>query len=191
MSNDVTSFFKVLGAIVIPGGFIIGTIYLGKHLYDLKNVCYNIAGFKIKNISGGAVDLEITLEVKNPSGVTVKIKGYDIDIAINGTAIASVKNSAEKVLEAYAVSYLSVPIKMSYDKFVNKVKWDEILAYFISGKTDKIFVNLNGKFLGEVAKIPVSTGIKLDYSLAEIQHLVKSPSKPCVTGKVKRNKNIS
>ena len=170
-------------AIVIPLGCY---AYLTVRL--LSKICYNIHAFKIKNISGGSINLVITLAVKNPSNVNIKIEGYNMVVKINGQGVASIKNSNERVLESDAVSLLDIPIVLSYDKFLTKVKWDEIFGYFLSGKTDKIFVSLEGRFLGDVAKIPVSTGIKFNYSVAEIMSILKAPSQPCVTGKVKRDK---
>lgn len=170
-------------AIVVPLGFY---AYFSVRL--LSQICYNIHSFKIKNISGGTIDLIVTLAVKNPSNINIKIEGYTMDVKINGQEVAKINNNREKILESGATSLLDIPISLSYDKFLTKVKWDEILGYFLTGKTDKIFVNLDGRFLGAVAKIPVSTGVKLDYSVAEIMQMLKEPSKPCVTGKVKRSK---
>lgn len=179
-----------IAAVVLPGGFIIGGIVAGFKLYSLTKICFNIYGFKIKDVNPKTIALDITLEVKNPSDIDIKIKGYDIDVLLNKFKVASLKSSAVKILKADDVSYLVLPININHQEIYDTIRSKELLTDFLLKQYDKIGVSLEGKFLGEAVKIPVSTNIKMNYTVAEILKMKDAPSVPCITGKVKRVKTL-
>ena len=88
MSRELRIFFALVAAVVIQGGIITGI-----SVYQLSKICYNIYGFKIKNIDSKYVSFELILEVKNPSKVAIKIEGYDINVNLDKFKVATVKNS--------------------------------------------------------------------------------------------------
>ena len=59
------------------------------------------------------------------------------------------------------------------------VKSKEIILNFLSRKLDKISLNLEGKFIGEMAKLPIKKDVSINYTLQEVLDESKKPSMPC------------
>lgn len=172
-------------AIIIPGG-----TYAAIAAYWLGKICYNIYGFRILSADSKYVSIELTLEVKNPSSINITIEGYDLGVSLNNFKVAQIESKDLKVLSAGAVSYLNIPIKINHQEVFGAVKSGEFITNVLLKNFDKINVALGGKFLGEILKIPVSTKIKMNYTVAEILKMRENESAPCVTGKVKKEKPI-
>jgi LEA14-like dessication related protein len=168
MNQSVTSFLKVLGAIVIPGGFLLGGIYVGSLIRDFKNIDYKFFAFKIKSAGAGFIDLTISLEIINPSNANIDILGYSFDATVNGINAAAIKNTTPKTLTKKSSSVLEIPITIKYLELINKTDWNKIVEYFLTGKTDKIFVTLNGYISGKVAKIPITKKIGVSASVKDL-----------------------
>jgi len=176
MTREWRIFLTALGIVVIPGG-----IYAGITAHFLTKICYKLWGFKIVDVSNKAVKFELIIMVKNPARVDLNIEGYEFDVEVNGVPVARIENNNEKVIDGQGVSYLTIPISFGYEKFIKKTNWAELVALFITGQSDKIFISLNGKFMGGIFKIPISRKVKVKMSLAEIakNSESKTESVPC------------
>ena len=164
-------------AVVIPLGF-----YAYFTVKLLTQIGVRIYGGRIKSVGAGFIDLVITLEITNPSNVPIEIEGYNMKVDINGAGVADIKNSNPKELKAHAVSLLDIPITIKYLEFANKTKFNELLQYFLTSKTDKISVTVNGGILGSVAKIPVATGIK---AVTNLRDIIEKKNPKVNVGKIK------
>lgn len=163
MTREWRIFLTALGIVVIPGG-----IYAGITAHFITKICYKLWGFKIIDVNNKSIKFELVVMVKNPARIDLNIEGYEFDVAINGVDVARIESSTEKVIEGNGVSYLTIPVSFGYEKFVKQTKWSEILALFITGQSDKIFITMKGKFMGGVFKIPISRRVRVKMSLAEI-----------------------
>jgi len=165
MNKTWRNVLAISAAIIIPLG-----MYAYISLKLLTQITFKVFRFKVKSIGAGFIDLIITLEVKNPANVSVDIEGYNMEVKINDVSVAVIKNNEEKELKPHATSLLNIPITIKYLEFVSKSKFNLLMEYFVTGKTDKIFVNLDGNILGSVAKVPISTSIKVGMSVKEIMN---------------------
>jgi len=176
MTREWRIFLTALGIVVIPGG-----IYAGITAHFLTKICYKLWGFKIVDIGKKDIKFNLVIMVKNPARVDLNIEGYEFDVEVNGVPVARIENNNEKVIDGQGVSYLTIPISFGYEKFIKKTNWAELVALFITGQSDKIFISLNGKFMGGIFKIPISRKVKVKMSLAEIakNSESKTESVPC------------
>lgn len=170
MANEspIISALKVIGAIVIPGGFIVGSVYLGNQVRNFKKIDYKVYGFKIKNIGGGVIDLILSLEIHNPSAINLDVNGYSFDATVNGIKAAAINSDAKRTLLKRSKSILDIPITIKFAELINKTDWAKIIESYITGNTDKIFVNLDGYISGSVAKIPITRKIGVSASVKDL-----------------------
>lgn len=150
-------------AIIVPLG-----IYAYISVKLLTQISVKVFGFKIKSAGAGFIDIVLTLEVSNPANVSVDIEGYNMAVKLNGAPVADVKNTTPRELKAGTSSLLDIPITIKYLEFVSKAKFNELLTYILTAKTDKIVVTLEGDILASVAKVPVATSIKATLTAKDI-----------------------
>lgn len=165
----------VAAAILIPGG-----TYAAITAYWLGKISCKFDWIKILSIDPKFISLEIILQVKNPSAVSIKIEGYDLGVSLDGFKVAQIKSKEVKVLKAGEVSYLSIPVKINHQEVFGAVKSGEFLANILLKSFDKINVSLEGRLLAEVLKVPVSTKVKLNYTVAEILKMKEESKAPSV-----------
>lgn len=161
-------------AILVPFG-----IYAAIGIKMLTQICYKISGFKLLYVDFKKVSFELKIKVKNPSKIKVEIHGYDLGIKINGTKVGTVSDTFKTVLESKQVTEVTVPITVQLDKVFDKVKSQEVMTLFLTRNLSKLLLSVNGKFIGEVLKYPISTNINIAYTIADIQKTMNEPSMPC------------
>lgn len=77
--------------------FGIGSLGFGAYLYYkrqlevLEDITYKVVGVKISTYNPFSV--EISTELTNDSEISFTIKGYDIDVVVNGQKVAEIKNA--------------------------------------------------------------------------------------------------
>lgn len=162
--------------ILIPAGF---GIYVGVNVYHLLQICYNIKKYEIVNINLSTLSLRLTLQIKNPSGLSVGMDGYEMVVLLNGVRVAAIVNSTPKVLESGQYTDVVIPITIQWNKTFTKSQAGEILQYFMQKQYDKIIFNISGQFNGSLLKIPIHKKINMNYSLEEIVKNMDTPSQPC------------
>ena len=67
-------------------------IYYKRQLEMLKNISYKVVGVDILEYT--PLTLQVSTELTNNSEVAFTIKGYDIDVIVNGIKVARVKNAS-------------------------------------------------------------------------------------------------
>lgn len=164
-----------IGAVIaIPGGFFIGASVIA-----MKKICYKVSGFNIISINKNNIKFELLIKVKNPSKINIQIEGYDFNVGINNVQVAKILNSTSKTLKPQQVSEVAIPINIDTDAVFGAVKSKEIIFSFLTRNLDKISLTLNGKFIGEMAKIPIKKAVSINYTLQQILDESKKPSMPC------------
>lgn len=175
MSRGWAIFLSLLAVVGIPGG-----IYVGVNVYMLTKVCFSMAGYKFKGFDkDGNVLLDFSINVKNPSNLSVDVYGYSIDIDLNGNFGANVKSDKHKKLIAKELAILTLPVKIDVVKTFGAVKSKEVINHFLLGAFDKIVVNLKGQAIGRVLGVKVNLPVDFKYTLKEILDIMSKPSIPC------------
>jgi LEA14-like dessication related protein len=174
LSRNVKILMAIGAAIAIPGGFIIGASIIA-----MKKICYKVSGFNMLSIDTKNIKFELLIKVKNPSKINIQIQGYDFNVKINNVQVAKINNSTKKTLIPQQVSEIAVPIDIDVNAIFGAVKSKEIILNFLSRKLDKISLTLEGKFIGEMAKIPIKKDVSINYTLQEVLDESKKPSMPC------------
>jgi LEA14-like dessication related protein len=111
MANNSKIVWAVGGGVAILVGFL---YYLKVNAMKLLDITYRFQNFKIKSASLRNVDLEAEVVLTNPSQLSFKITGYDINVQFEGTNIANLKRSDSNV-PIGANSSVTIPLDVQFD----------------------------------------------------------------------------
>ncbi|KKS77126.1 MAG: hypothetical protein UV51_C0010G0031 [Candidatus Woesebacteria bacterium GW2011_GWC1_42_9] len=174
MSKTAKIALLIAAAIIIPGGIVAGV-----GAYQLFRICTKVNYYKFNGIDVRYINLEFGIMVKNPGFINVDILGYNLDIFINGTKVASAVNSSTKRLSAKQRSNLVIPVLVDYTKSLGAVFSAQLLKFFANKQFDKIIVSIDGVMNARLLGVPSSIKINEKYSLREIQEIMDAPEQPC------------
>ena len=173
MTRGWTIFLAATAAIVIPGG-----IWAGVGIAALRKIGSKVVKYQITKIEKSSLGMSITVLVKNPSEFRILIRGYNINIALNGVNLGNITDRTTKIIKANTQSTLVIPVNFSLEKRPAEEKkiLNQVLINFATLQYKKINVSLNGKFRGEILKIPVPVQIDMNYTFEEIIKAIDEPS---------------
>ncbi|MEK6879111.1 MAG: hypothetical protein AABY22_05855 [Nanoarchaeota archaeon] len=165
--------FGIIAALVL----IPGAIFVGIGVRLLSKINFKVKSFKVKSLDAQYINIDLVLDVINPSKLDVKIDGYNINVFLNGIKVANLISIYKKTLKGEETSLLTLPIAIDFKKSFGQILSKEIIGYFLTRNYEKIVIRLSGNFKGEILKIPISTKIDITYTLAEIEKLMEESKK--------------
>ena len=99
------------------GSFGVGAyLYYSRQIKLLEKLTYKVVGVKIEKFT--PLTIIISTELTNQSEISFTIKGYDIDVVVNGQKVAKVKNAKmNEVLKGFgAKSNINVVTKLAINE---------------------------------------------------------------------------
>jgi len=119
-----------------------------KDLVNIKDPELNLKNAELSDLSFDKADLLLDIEIKNPNNYSLKLDGFNYDLAINKTPFVNGKQEGGQTIKANGSSMFQVPIELKYknlyDTFQslankNSVDYDILLGFDfnlpLAGKT--------------------------------------------------------
>ncbi len=170
--------FKYKGLIIvlsILGLASAGAIYLWNQTKKLADFCFDFSGYKITNVTLLNMAVDVYLSIKNKSNLDVIIKGYDLDVYVNGNFISKVTNTNEQQLPANTKQNFTVSVNFNPTTLLKgSLTKDNILNALID--RSKVVFEFKGVLSASFAGVNVSSfPIAIKSSLAD---MIPDPNKP-------------
>jgi LEA14-like dessication related protein len=106
---------------------------------------YSILGTRIKTITPQYLDMELKMEIKNLSGISLTVADFDMDVFVDGVKIGSAQKRDAYNIPKYGTNELTFNVRSYYAQVGPAIK--KVLARLAApGETP---VRLKGRFMME------------------------------------------
>lgn len=139
---------------------------IGRQIYLLKNMDYNVLGFVIRHITKTHLTVALTMSITNNSDITAEIDDYDIGVYINGMYIGQIKYSKPQIINANKTTNIIVQFDIPFKQKLNIGDMLRLTASYFGDKS-KIKVKLEGQAKIKHSFFKLNVPISYDFSLDE------------------------
>jgi LEA14-like dessication related protein len=115
--------------------------YIKRQAALLEKWDYNILGVRLMGVTKDFLDLQIELELKNPSAVSLTVSEFEMDVYLDGIKIGNTAKRGEYTIPKYGSNLLTFNVRAYYKQL------GPALGVLISkiGKINEVKVRLKGK----------------------------------------------
>ena len=115
--------------------------YIKRQAALLEKWDYNILGVRLMGISKDYLDLQIELELKNPSAVSLTVSEFEMDVYLDGIKIGNTAKRGQYTIPKYGSNLLTFNVRTYYKQL------GPALGVLISkiGNINEVKVRLKGK----------------------------------------------
>jgi LEA14-like dessication related protein len=115
--------------------------YIRRQAALLEKWDYNILGVRLMGVTKDFLDLQIELELKNPSAVSLTVSEFEMDVYLDGIKIGNTAKRGEYTIPKYGSNLLTFNVRAYYKQL------GPALGVLISkiGKINEVKVRLKGK----------------------------------------------
>lgn len=157
-----------IGALAVIGG---AYWYIKNQTALLSEICYNFVGNRIVSAGLDKVVIDITMQIKNKSKIDLTIKGYDIDLFVNGNKVGKALSSSNQVIKGNSYSNIILTIAASTSE-VFKTALNLDVLQSLTGKTNNVMIgakgviSINAGNLLTIKNVPVDISMPLSEAVA-------------------------
>jgi LEA14-like dessication related protein len=132
------NFFQAIAAITLAYQAF---KYIRRQASLLEKWDYNILGVRLMGVTKDFLDLEIELELKNPSAVSLTVSEFAMDVYIDGIKVGNTAKQGQYSIPKYGSDIFSFNVRAYYKTL------GPLLGVLISkiGKIDQVQVRLKGQ----------------------------------------------
>ena len=132
------NFFQAIAAITLAYQAF---KYIRRQASLLEKWDYNILGVRLMGVTKDFLDLEIELELKNPSAVSLTVSEFAMDVYIDGIKVGNTAKQGQYSIPKYGSDVFSFNVRAYYKTL------GPLLGVLISkiGKIDQVQVRLKGQ----------------------------------------------
>ena len=164
-----TSTKWILAGSLLLMGIGIG-LYVKRQINLLMAYCYKLEHFELIKISKEKIVLRIDMLIKNLSKIDADIRGYDMDILINGRYVTSVVSDEQQYIAPSGVSKFRMDINFDPRKFFTLPELVNLISLSVFDRKNFIIeikgnVSAKHSFIA-VKNMPISIKFSLDEYLA-------------------------
>jgi len=115
--------------------------YIRRQAALLEKWDYNILGVRLMGVTKDFLDLQIELELKNPSAVSLTVSEFAMDVYLDGIKVGNTAKQGQYSIPKYGSDILNFNVRAYYKTL------GPLLGVLISkiGKIDQVQVRLKGK----------------------------------------------
>jgi LEA14-like dessication related protein len=115
--------------------------YIRRQASLLEKWDYNILGVRLMGVTKDFLDLQIELELKNPSAVSLTVSQFEMDVYLDGIKVGNTAKQGQYSIPKYGSDVLSFNVRAYYKTL------GPLLGVLISkiGKIEQVQVRLKGK----------------------------------------------
>ena len=115
--------------------------YIKRQAALLEKWDYNILAVRLMGVSKDYLDLQLELELKNPSAVSLTVSEFEMDVYLDGIKIGNTAKRGKYTIPKYGSNLLTFNVRAYYKKL------GPALGVLISkiGKINEVKVRLKGK----------------------------------------------
>ena len=115
--------------------------YIKRQTALLEKWDYNILAVRLMGVSKDYLDLQLELELKNPSAVSLTVSEFEMDVYLDGIKIGNTAKRGEYTIPKYGSNLLTFNVRAYYKQL------GPALGVLISkiGKINEVKVRLKGK----------------------------------------------
>ena len=115
--------------------------YIRRQAALLEKWDYNILAVRLMGVSKEYLDLQLELELKNPSAVSLTVSEFEMDVYLDGIKIGNTAKRGEYTIPKYGSNLLTFNVRTYYKQL------GPALGVLISkiGKINEVKVRLKGK----------------------------------------------
>ena len=115
--------------------------YIKRQAALLEKWDYNILGVRLMGVTKDFLDLQIELELKNPSAVSLTVSEFEMDVYLDGIKVGNTGKRGIYDIPKYGSNILTFNVRAFYKTL------GPLLGVLISkiGKIDQVQVRLKGK----------------------------------------------
>jgi LEA14-like dessication related protein len=115
--------------------------YIRRQASLLEKWDYNILGVRLMGVTKDFLDLQIELELKNPSAVSLTVSEFAMDVYLDGIKVGNTAKQGQYSIPKYGSDVLSFNVRAYYKTL------GPLLGVLISkiGKIEQVQVRLKGK----------------------------------------------
>jgi LEA14-like dessication related protein len=115
--------------------------YIRRQASLLEKWDYNILGVRLMGVTKDFLDLQIELELKNPSAVSLTVSEFEMDVYLDGIKVGNTAKRGQYSIPKYGSDVLSFNVRAYYKTL------GPLLGVLISkiGKIEQVQVRLKGK----------------------------------------------
>jgi len=115
--------------------------YISKQKKLLEKWDYDILAVRLLGVTKDYLDLQLELEVQNPSAVTLTVSEFEMDVYIDGIKVGNTAKQGQYQIPKYGKNVLTFQVRAFYKAL------GPSLAILISkiGKIDEVRVRLKGQ----------------------------------------------
>jgi LEA14-like dessication related protein len=115
--------------------------YIRRQASLLEKWDYNILAVRLMGVSKDYLDLQLELELKNPSAVSLTVSEFEMDVYLDGIKIGNTAKRGEYTIPKYGSNLLTFNVRAYYKQL------GPALGVLISkiGKINEVKVRLKGK----------------------------------------------
>ena len=115
--------------------------YITRQAKLLEKWDYSILGVRLMGVTKDFLDLQIELELKNPSAVTLTVSEFTMDVFIDGIKVGNTAKQGQYSIPKYGSDVLTFNVRAFYKKL------GPALGVLISkiGKIDAVQIRLKGQ----------------------------------------------
>ena len=132
------NFFQAIAAITLAYQAF---KYIRRQASLLEKWDYNILGVRLMGVTKDFLDLEIELELKNPSAVSLTVSEFAMDVYIDGIKVGNTAKQGQYSIPKYGSDVFSFNVRAYYKTL------GPLLGVLISkiGKIEQVQVRLKGQ----------------------------------------------
>jgi LEA14-like dessication related protein len=115
--------------------------YIKRQAALLEKWDYNILGVRLMGVTKDFLDLQIELELKNPSAVSLTVSEFQMDVYLDGIKIGNTAKQGQYIIPKYGSNLLTFNVRAYYKQL------GPALGVLISkiGNINEVKVRLKGK----------------------------------------------
>ena len=115
--------------------------YIRRQAALLEKWDYNILAVRLMGVSKDYLDLQLELELKNPSAVSLTVSDFEMDVYLDGIKIGNTAKRGQYTIPKYGSNLLTFNVRVYYKQL------GPALGVLISkiGKINEVKVRLKGK----------------------------------------------
>ena len=115
--------------------------YIKRQAALLEKWDYNILGVRLMGVSKDYLDLQLELELKNPSAVSLTVSEFEMDVYLDGIKIGNTAKRGEYTIPKYGSNLLTFNVRTYYKQL------GPALGVLITkiGNINEVKVRLKGK----------------------------------------------
>lgn len=119
--------------------------YISKQKKLLEKWDYDILAIRLLGVSKDYLDLQVEMEIKNPSAVSLTVSEFDMEVFVDGIKVGNTAKKGQYSIPKYGKNVLTFQVRANYKSL------GPSLAVLISkiGKIDEVRVRLKGRMYVE------------------------------------------